>query len=253
MNGVLQPLALALTDPARPLPPGLLRCWNGSDPAARFAVHRNNVATALVGALADTFPVVQELVGPDFFRTMAWQYAAANLPATPVLAEYGDDFPAFVAGYAPADGLPYLADVARLERARVRAWHAADAVPLAAAEIERRLADPQRLAGSRLGLHPALAVVDSAYAVLALWSAHQGRREIESVDPFIPESVLVLRADDEVVVVGLPPAGATFLDALRAGEPLGRAAELAGAGCDLGATLGLLIRHQGICTWNSEA
>jgi hypothetical protein len=252
MNGVLQPLALALTDPSRPLPPGLLRCWNGSDPAVRFAVHRNNVATALVGALADTFPVVRELVGPDFFRTMAWQHAAANLPASPVLADYGDDFPAFVAGYAPAAGLPYLADVARLERARVRAWHAADAEPLAAAEIERRLADPERLAGARLGLHPSVSVIDSAHAVLALWSAHQGGRAIETVDPFAPESVLVLRADDEVLVIGLPAACAVFIEALRAGEPLGRAAEIAGAGCDLGAALGLLIRHQGICSWTSE-
>ena len=46
----LQPdWAAALLDPERPPPPGL-RAWNGSDPARRFAVHRNNVVASLVSA-----------------------------------------------------------------------------------------------------------------------------------------------------------------------------------------------------------
>ncbi len=39
--------ARALLDPQQPCPPGL-RSWNGCDPAARFAVHRNNVVSSLV-------------------------------------------------------------------------------------------------------------------------------------------------------------------------------------------------------------
>lgn len=63
--------------PARPLPtaplnpelpcPGGLTSWNGSDPELRFAVCRNNVMVSLIDALADTFPVVQALVGEEFF------------------------------------------------------------------------------------------------------------------------------------------------------------------------------------------
>ena len=64
----------ALLDPARPCPPGL-RTWNGSDPARRLAVYRNNVVSSLIDALADTFPVVQRLVGTEFFRAMAGVFA----------------------------------------------------------------------------------------------------------------------------------------------------------------------------------
>ena len=62
-----QAFANALTDPAQPCPPGLIS-WNQSDVAQRFAVYRNNVMASLVDALADTFVVTQELVGPEFFR-----------------------------------------------------------------------------------------------------------------------------------------------------------------------------------------
>jgi len=40
------------------------------------------------------------------------------------LAEYGDGFADFLAGFAPAQSLPYLADVARLEWAINAAYHA---------------------------------------------------------------------------------------------------------------------------------
>lgn len=69
--------AAALLDPARPAPAGLTS-WNGSDPAQRFAVYRNNVTVSLIDALADTFPVVQALVGVDFFRTMAREFVRAT-------------------------------------------------------------------------------------------------------------------------------------------------------------------------------
>ena len=43
----------ALLDPELPCPMGL-SAWNGSDPAQRFRVYRNNVIISLVDALADS-------------------------------------------------------------------------------------------------------------------------------------------------------------------------------------------------------
>ena len=103
----------ALLDPTLPAPPGLAT-WNGSDPALRFAVYRNNVVVSLVAALADTFPVVRELVGADFFTAMARLYVAEQPPSSPVLAHYGDGFADWLAQFEPAANLPYLADMAPL-------------------------------------------------------------------------------------------------------------------------------------------
>ena len=197
--------AQALLDPQQPCPPGL-RSWNGSDPAARFAVHRNNAVSSLVEALADTFPVTRELVGDVFFAAMARLFVMGAPPRSPVLALYGGDFPAFVEGFAPARSVPYLADVARLEVQRIRAFHAADAPVMSAGDLTRHLRDPQALPASRVEFHPSAAVLISRFAIVALWAAHQGAGEIAEVDPGHPQSALVLRQQDEVAVIAIAKA-----------------------------------------------
>lgn len=220
--------ATALVDPVLPCPPGLV-AWNGSDPARRFAVHRNNVVVSLIDALADGFPVVQELVGDEFFRAMARRYVVDRPPASAVMAEYGDDFADFIAGFAPAAGLPYLADLARLERCRVAACHAADAAAIDTAQLAAALADPAALPGLCLALHPALRVLAADYAVVSLWAAHQGIGELAEVRPERPESALVLRCGLDVEVIGITAADAAFVTALAAGRCLGQAMAAAGA------------------------
>src|SRR5437868_14110331 len=73
---------------------------------ARLRVYRHHVAHSLGTALAATFPTVRTLVGEEFFRAMAGCFVARELPAQPVLAEYGADFSAFVAAHEPARALP---------------------------------------------------------------------------------------------------------------------------------------------------
>lgn len=51
------------------LPPGLT-AQAPDEAARRFAVYRNNVAVSLLAALADRFPVIERLIGPDFFAAM---------------------------------------------------------------------------------------------------------------------------------------------------------------------------------------
>lgn len=249
---VLGDFASALLDPGRPTPTGLTT-WNGSDPAARFAVYRNNVIVSLVEALADTFPVTRELVGASFFEAMARCFVTANPPRSPVLAAYGDGFPGFIAGFGPAHALPYLPPLARLELARVRAYHAPDAEPLGTAELAGHLADPDRLPGTRVTLHPSVAALVSAHAIVSLWAAHQGEGRIEDVDPRRPESALVLRQGDDVLVLAVPRGTADFVAALGAGTPLGEAAGGAVGGdpeLALVEALALLIHHGAIAAWH---
>jgi hypothetical protein len=249
---VLGGFAAALLDPGRPPPPGLTT-WNGSDPAARFAVYRNNVVVSLVEALADTFPVTRELVGAPFFEAMARCFVTAEPPRSPVLTAYGEGFPDFIAGFGPAHVLPYLPDLARLELGRVRAYHAPDTEPLGGAALAGHLADPDRLPGTRVTLHPSAAVLVSAHAVVSLWAAHQGEGRIEEVDPCRPESALVLRQGDDVLVLSVPRATAAFLTALVSGAPLGESARVAvGADPDfnLVQALALVIHHGAIAAWH---
>lgn len=239
--------AAALLDPVHAVPQGL-RAWNGSDPAARLAVYRNNVVSSLVDALADTFPVVQQLVGVEFFRAMAVWFVRGSPPHSRVLAHYGQGFPNFVAAFEPARGLPWLADVARLEFARVMAYHAADAEPASDAEVRLALASGERMGELRLELHPSVRTLVSPHAVVTLWAAHQvdDEADIGAIGLDSPECALILREGLDVLVLPVPGGMVDFVDALHAGLNLAGAAARAGAsvqGFDLTSTLTLLLAH----------
>lgn len=252
-----QPLfAAALLDPDAPCPAGLI-AWNSSDPTRRFAVYRNNVVVSLIDALADTFPVTLELVGEEFFRAMAGVFVRAAPPVSTLLAEYGADFPAFIEQFEPAGSVPYLADVARLEMLRVRAFHAADADPLSPDRVARALADPEQLPALRATCHPSLGVLSSRYAVVSLWAAHQGVSDLACVNPAVPESALVIRVELEVSIIALPPGGevltARLADGLTLGEAAGLAAASAGPDFDLTVNLALLLRFGAFSSFSLPA
>jgi hypothetical protein len=243
--------AEALLDRSGATPAGLV-AWNGSDVARRFGVYRNNVLVSLAAVLADGFPVVRQLVGDVFFQAMAQAYLRDDPPRSPVMTEYGDGFADWLSGFEPAAGLPYLADLARLERARVRAYHAADADPLPDDALAQALAEPERLPALRLQPHPSLAVLRSAHAVVSLWAAHQAGDDlavgeaVAALELDRPEAAVVLRGhDDEVLVLPLPAPDAAFVDALRAGLSLGEALAAA-PGADVGAALALLVRQRAL-------
>jgi hypothetical protein len=238
--------AACLLEPMRAPPPGLV-AWNGSDPAARLAVYRNNVVSSLIDALADTCPVVQAMVGVEFFRAMASVFVRQQPPHSRLLVRYGEDFPEFIAGFAPARVVPGLADLARLEVARVRAYHAADAEPVSAVVVAQALASGDRVGELRLQLHPSLSLVESAHAVVSIWAAHQeDDGALEDIDVERAEAALVLRFGLDVMVLPLGPGGATFVSALQQGQALGEAASHASAlvdDFDLSLTLALLLGH----------
>lgn len=239
--------AAALLDPCLPCQ-GLVT-WNGSDLAPRLAVYRNNVVSSLVDALAVTVPVVQELVGEEFFRAMASEFVRRTPPRSRILASYGEALPAFIRKFAPARSVPYLADVAMLECARVRACHAADAETLSSEHLARALASGDRIGELHFILHPSVSVVRSPFAVVSLWATHQREGELGSLDPFAPEAALVVRSNLDVVVVRLSAGAAEFIDAARRHSCLGDAAGLALSAepaFDLQATVTLLVNHHAL-------
>ena len=236
--------AEALLEPEQACPPGLIT-WNASDPARRFAVYRNNVIVSLVDALADTFAVTQDLVGEAFFRAMARVFAYTNPPTSRLLVFYGETFPDFIERFPPAASLPYLADVARLEFLRLRAYHAADVAPVRREDIVAVLADQEKLPDLGLALHPSLAVLDSAAAVVALWAAHQGIGALATLVPDVPETALIVRDGLDVEVMSIPRASGVFIAAVKRGATLGDAMAAAqSVDPDFDATLPLALLIQ---------
>jgi hypothetical protein len=213
-----------LLDPDRPTPDAVAGP-NGKAATKRYNVYRNNITVSLIDALAAVFPATLRITGEDFFRAMARFHVRATQPASPLLFEYGRDFPDFIERYEYAQSMPWLADVARIERAWLDAYHAADAEPLAPQALAS--IRPERLADAVLKAHPATLIVRSRFPAVTIFAANRGDGPVGRIEQADPEDALVTRPALEVIVRRLPPGGAAFLAALIAGELLGAAAGLA--------------------------
>ena len=210
----------ALLDSAAPVP-GAVAAPNADAAARRFAVHRNNVVAGLVNTLRSRFPVTEKIVGAEFFAAMARGFVVEKPPRSPLLAAFGDEFPAFIAAFAPARELVYLADVAQLEAARTRAYHAADAVPVDVRTFATL--DPSAVGGLRIALHPSAEIVRSPHPIVTIWAMNSGERPLAAIEDWRGEDALVIRPHLDVEVRLLPPGGAAFLLALAAGRLLAEA------------------------------
>ena len=218
--------AAAVLAPEASVPDGVVGPGHGAA-GRRFAVYRNNVASALGNTIRLAFPAVRRLVGDAFFRAMTLAYVRAEPPRSPVLLAYGATFPDFIAGFPPAASLPYLADVARIEWLWREAYHAADVAPL----------DPGALAavpGAELGglaftMHPSLRLARSAFPAMTIWRMNVSDAEVGAVDFSVAEDALIVRPGADVEVRAVPPGGAAFTAALAEGHTLLAAAGAAQA------------------------
>jgi hypothetical protein len=214
-------LAPGLTDPEYKTPAGVIGP-NGKSAVKRYNVYRNNVTVSLIDALAAVFPATQRITGVEFFRAMARFYVRAIPPRSPLLFEYGREFPEFIERYEYARPTPYLADTARIERAWLDAYHAADELALAAQNLA--LIPPKSIADVVFVAHSATRIVRSQFPALSIFVANRGEGPVECIETFIPEDTLVTRPDQQVIVRRLPPGGAEFLTQLLMGQSFGDAA-----------------------------
>ena len=175
-------LAQAILDPAARRPA------IADDYGGRLNVYRNNYLITLRNALRTTFPAIKRLVGADFFAALANAVVERHPPHSPIMSQYGDAFPAFLDDFAPLSEFPYLADVARIEYARVQAYHAADG-----ARFELRDAAAATAALDRpSALHPSVHIIASAFPAHTIWLAQFEDDDLAQTQ-WLAETVLVWR------------------------------------------------------------
>jgi hypothetical protein len=212
-------------------------------------VHRNNVFASLIGALRARYPVIERLVGEDFFEAAAGHFIEAHPPRSPVLIDYGEGFSAFLGSFEPASTLPYLADVARLEWLRHRAYHAADRKALGPSDLARAPSD--RAFALTFELHPSAALIVSPYPIVSIWETNAHEAETRRIGPDLPgEAALIVRSGYDTLVVRLDEAEYAFAAALAKNVTLGEAARGAEhPGFDLAPALANLIAVGAFCNF----
>lgn len=201
--------------------PATIRAASGTASTSRFGVYRNNVLASLIGAMAARYPVVRNLLWPDSFDGAARLYVLSEPPRSPVLLHYGDRFPQFLRSIGEGGATDYIADIAELEDARVRAYHAPDIAPLGHERFARLSAE--ELPDLRMTLHPSVTLLRSRFPVISAWEAASSGAESGEV-AWRPEAALIARPFDNVCVWTLPAGAFDFLAAIRDGKAVGEAA-----------------------------
>lgn len=230
-----------LLNPDRATPQGVSGP-HGKAAIKRFNVYRNNVTHSLVTALSEIFPAVAMILGDENFRMIAREFLRVHPPRSRLVFEYGHGFGDFLAGFEPIRHLKYLPDVARLERAWLDAFHAADRTPLAPADLAAL--PPEALAEARFTPDPAMHLLRSDYAVHTIFTAHRTGPMPDRIDAGIAEAALVTRPALDVQVRGLNRGQFAFLYALANGAALQQAAGAAleaDPGFDLSAAIALML------------
>lgn len=191
-----------------------------------FAVYRNTVMKGCIDALQANYPAINRLVGEEWLRAAATLYARANLPEQPMLLQYGAGFAKFLAKFEHAAELPYLPDVARLDRFWTEAHAAPDAPALDSAAVTDLAAS--NFFRASLQPHPAArwAWFDEA-PIYTIWSRNRKDAPVDTEIDWKPEGALLTRPHDAVQWVALDQAGCTFLDTCAAGGTLAAAAQAA--------------------------
>jgi hypothetical protein len=226
--------------------------WLAGDAAhaeRRVAIYRANIVAAADKALTAAYPVIRQVVGPEFFHGLAREYQRATPSKCGDLHEFGGAFDAFLARFEHVQDMPWLPDVARLEWAAHRAYGAADAPGWDPASLATVDTDAQ--SAIRFQWTPGLAVVASARPIVRIWTIHQPAYTGEfSVAWDLAETALVARDGFAVTVAACTFGEAAFMSASQAGHTLGDAAEAALAQdprFDLGALLGRALRDRLVC------
>jgi hypothetical protein len=206
--------------------PAAIRKASGPAYASRFSIYRNNVIASLINAVSARYPVVRNLLWDDAFDRVAHQYVVSEPPRSPVLLDYGVTFPRFLRGMGQGAAANYLADVAEIESARTRAYHAADAAPLSRKAFDAVPADewPELC----IDLHSSVALLKSDFPVVSIWQSNLYSND-NTLDVWKPECALIARPSLDVQVHVIPAGAYEFIAQLADGQTVGAAVTQASA------------------------
>jgi hypothetical protein len=196
--------------------------------AERLGVYVDGYPARVREVLAETFPAVAHVIGPQALTDLTQRYLASVPLRSGNLNHAGAEVSAFLRDDPLTASLPFLADLAELEWSVARAFHAREDPPFDPTPLaEWSLEDWDHAV---LRFQPSVSVVASDWPIREIWE----RREtpIEKIDIALqnrPDRVLVRRAGFDVACESLPAAEARALAALLAGQTLGQVAELLAA------------------------
>ena len=133
------------------------------EPRRRLAIHQRHHQSSLITALLDRFPATVWLAGSPFVTDAAREFVRARPPSRPCLAEYGEEFPGFLATRPGGAEVSYLRQFAELE------WHLsrlALAIELPALTLhDLSMIDAAMMSDAKVALQPGVHYLHADWAI----------------------------------------------------------------------------------------
>ncbi|WP_254504530.1 HvfC/BufC N-terminal domain-containing protein [Duganella vulcania] len=203
-----------------------LALFKGERNEHRYALYRGNLSATWSKTLGAAYPVIQQLVGEEFFGGLAQAYGRAHPSDSGDLNRFGAHFAAFLRAFPHVADYPYLPDMATLEWTLHRAHYAPSADGVTAQQMAALT--PEQVETARLALHPACTLLASEWATIPLWQAHQAGSGVPfPAELAAPDYGLVTRPRWKTQVLPLTAASHAALSVLAAGGAFGAALDAA--------------------------
>jgi hypothetical protein len=213
----------------------------GIAPAHALSVYAGNVRSNFTDSLISSYPVIQHLVGEDYFLQAVRGFHAGHPSLSGDLQAAGTRFAQYLSQLHGDDEYRYLGDVARLEWLVQETLLAPAHDPLDLAKVGR--VAPTAYDELLFQLHPAARLFASEFPCLAIWEANTGGA---AEPPLIdlgagPDRLLLLRHGGELKFHRLSRGELAFLQSLHAGERFAAAVKNGARGGEIDAAHGPLV------------
>ncbi len=135
----------------------------------RIDIYAKAYSCRLLDCLREEFPATLAVVGPDNFAALVRDYLLHYPPSEPSINHAGRYLAEYLRNHRLVRQWPFIAELARLERAILDVFHAADAPTLSVEGL--RMIPPQRWPELELRAHPAVKIVHGEWRVADVLSA----------------------------------------------------------------------------------
>ena len=179
---------------------------------SRWHIYASGYLAGIVEALEHDYPAVKRVVGSGHFEALTERYLTAHSPRSFDLRHAGDRLALFLEQDPLTEKLPFLPDLAKLERLLSEAFVAKDPEPLLWSELQAMA--PEAVSDLPLVLNPGTAVIRSDWPIIDIRNLKNERDEKVSLTvEGCPSIVLVYRYELQARCRTLDEEDARFIEA----------------------------------------
>ena len=135
----------------------------------RVDIYANMYFYRILDVLKEDFPATLAILGAERFHNLVTGYLIEYPPAHFSISYAGNHLADFLADHPLREEFPFLADLARMERALIEVFHATDATALDAEQM--RAIPPEDWPSLNLTLHPSIQTLELQWDVATILRA----------------------------------------------------------------------------------